>query len=257
MIFDTHAHYDDSAYDDDRDYLLRDFAKHGVGAVVNIGTNIQTSVMTAELSNKYDNVYGVVGIYPSEVALLEDTQNVNMLRQLVNDNEKVVAIGEIGLDYHYEETDKELQKKWFAGQMELAAELKVPIVVHSRDAAKDTADIMKSCNAGDIGGVIHCYSYTREMARDFLDMGFYFGIGGVLTFKNARKLREAVSYIPMENIVLETDSPYLTPEPFRGKRNDSSNLIYVARQIADIKGISEDEVYDITWNNAHKLYRLD
>ena len=256
MIFDTHAHYDDSAYDDDRAALLKEFKEHGVGAVVNIGTNIHTSEVTAHMTEEYDNVYGVVGIYPSEVAELENPDNVVKLKELVKNYSKVLAIGEIGLDYHYEDTDKVLQKKWFEGQMELARELKVPIVVHSRDAARDTADIMRGCNAGNIGGVIHCYSYTKEMAREFLDMGFYFGIGGVLTFKNARKLRAAVEYIPMSNIVLETDSPYLTPEPFRGKRNNSENIVYVARQIADIKGISEQEVYDITWKNALNLYRI-
>ncbi len=165
-----------------------------------------------------------------------------------------MAIGEIGLDYHYEETDKALQHKWFAGQMDIARELKLPIAIHSRDAAQDTIQIMRASRAEEIGGVIHCYSYSKESARDFLNMGFYFGIGGVVTFKNAKKLKEAVAYIPLSNIVPETDAPYLTPEPFRGKRNDSSKLTYVAQAIADIKQIPVDEVYAETWKNAQQMY---
>lgn len=256
MIFDTHAHYDDSAYDDDRSNLLDGFAEHGVGAVVNIGTDLHSSEVTAAMTRQYENVYGVVGIYPTEIHELEIEGNRERLASLVRDYEKVVAIGEIGLDYHYEGIDRLLQKRYFAEQMELARELKVPIVVHSREAAKDTVDTMRGCDAGSIGGVVHCYSYTKETARDFLDMDFFFGIGGVLTFKNSRKLREAVEYIPMENIVLETDSPYLTPEPYRGKRNNSANIRYVAEELARIKGISEEQVYDITWDNAHRLYRI-
>lgn len=280
-IFDTHAHYDDAIYDTDRELLINGFPEQGVGAVTNIGTNFRTSEITAQLTRQYENVYGVVGIYPSEVDELEEGEysagmnqdicdpadsnhfdnnrnkrGLEYLGRLVQEYEKVIAIGEIGLDYHYDDTDRPLQKKWFIKQMELARTLHVPIVVHSRDAAKDTVDIMRQCDAGDIGGVIHCYSYTKELARDFLDMGFYFGIGGVLTFKNSRKLKEAVAYIPMEHIVLETDSPYLTPEPYRGRRNTSANLPYVAQAIADIKGIRVDEVYEATWNNAHRLYRI-
>ncbi len=258
-IFDTHAHYDDSAYDGDRDILLMGFKEQGVGAVTNIGTNLHTSGITADMTKRYENVYGAVGVYPTEVGELSDSAcagGIEELRRLVQDYDKVVAIGEIGLDYHYRDADKALQKKWFAEQMELARSLGVPIVVHSRDAARDTADIMHGCRAGELGGVIHCYSYTKEMAKEFLDMDFYFGIGGVLTFKNARKLREAVAYIPLARLVLETDSPYLTPEPFRGRRNTSANLPYVAQVISEIKGISVDEVYEATWENAHALYRL-
>lgn len=258
-IFDTHAHYDDSAYDEDRDMLLMGFKEQGIGAVTNIGTNLHTSRITAEMTRQYENVYGVVGVYPTDVEELEDSAcagGIEVLRRLVQDYDKVVAIGEIGLDYHYKDADKALQKKWFAGQMELARALGVPIVVHSRDAARNTADVMRDCRADEIGGVIHCYSYTKEMAKEFLDMGFYFGIGGVLTFKNARKLREAVEYIPLTQLVLETDSPYLAPEPFRGRRNNSANLTYVAETISEIKGISVDEVYEATWENAHALYRI-
>ena len=254
-IFDTHAHYDDESFDADRGQLLAGFAAQGVHAVTNIGTNISASEETVRMTEQYENMYGVVGIFPSEVAELENPDNVKRLKELAK-HEKIVAIGEIGLDYHYEETDKALQHKWFAGQMDIARELKLPVALHSRDAAQDTIRIMQESHAEEIGGVIHCYSYSKESAREFLNMGFYFGIGGVVTFKNARKLKEAVAYIPLSHIVLETDAPYLTPEPFRGKRNDSSKLTYVAQAIADIKQISVDEVYAETWKNAHQMYKI-
>ena len=254
-IFDTHAHYDDESFDADRESLLAGFAAQGVHAVTNIGTNISACEATVRMTEQYENMYGVVGIFPSEVTELENPDNVMRLKELAG-HEKIVAIGEIGLDYHYEETDKALQHKWFAGQMDIARKLKLPIAIHSRDAAQDTIQIMRASHAEEIGGVIHCYSYSKESARDFLNMGFYFGIGGVVTFKNAKKLKEAVAYIPLSNIVLETDAPYLTPEPFRGKRNDSSKLTYVAQAIADIKQISVDEVYVATWENAHRLYNI-
>ncbi len=255
-IFDTHAHYDDEDFDADRDRLLSGFPKQNVRCVVNIATDLPSSRRTVEMTRQYENLYGVIGIYPTSVAGLEREAVFADLRELAGACEKVVAIGEIGLDYHYEDTDKQLQQRWFAAQMELARELSLPIVIHSRDAAKDTIVQMKQSHAEEIGGVIHCYSYTKESARDFLDMDFYFGIGGVLTFKNAKKLKEAVAYIPLDHIVLETDAPYLTPEPFRGRRNESTYLTYVAEVIAQIKQTSVDEVYDKTWENAHRLYRI-
>ena len=169
----------------------------------------------------------------------------------------VVAIGEIGLDYYYDEPPKNLQHKWFLRQMELAKELELPIVIHSREAAQDTVELMKRTHAEDIGGVVHCYSYSEEMAKEFLKMGFFFGIGGVVTFKNSKKLKRAVKSIPLENIVLETDSPYLTPSPNRGKRNDSRYLPYVIEEIARLKEITPEEVAEVTFENARKLYRLD
>lgn len=253
-IFDTHAHYDDDAFDSDRESLLKSFPEHNVMAVTNIGTNIETSRITAELTEQYDYVYGVVGLYPTEVDAFETTDAMEQLRVLVQEHKRVVAIGEIGLDYHYDDIDKALQQKWFEAQMNLARELQVPVAIHSRDAAQDTLAVMRQAKAGEIGGVVHCYSYTKETAREFLDMDFYFGIGGVVTFKNAKKLVEAVAYIPMERIVLETDSPYLSP--IRSQRNTSLNLPLVAEKIAEIKGISVQDVYDITWDNAHKLYRI-
>lgn len=258
-IFETHAHYDDDAFDEDRDALIASMKEGHIEKIVNIGANLETSKNTLRLMEKYDFFYGAIGVHPSDVSDLEDLGNddkaILTLKEMA-ENDKVVAIGEIGLDYHYEDTDKALQQKWFVKQMALAKELKLPIVVHSRDAAKDTVDIMLSERAGDIGGVVHCYSYTKELAKTFLDMGYYFGIGGVVTFKNAKKLVETVEYVPLDRIVLETDCPYLAPEPFRGKRNSSLNIPYVAEKIAEIKNVSVDELYKITWDNAMKLYRL-
>lgn len=261
-IFETHAHFDDEDFDNDRNELLLSMKKNGIEKLVNIGASLSSCENTLQLMERYDFIYGAIGVHPSDVSDLEsynggDTAAIHALKQMALSNDKVVAIGEIGLDYHYDNTDKKLQKKWFETQMALADELKLPIVVHSRDAAADTVDIMKENHAEKLGGVIHCYSYTKELAKVFLDMGYLFGIGGVITFKNARKLVETVEYLPLESIVLETDSPYLAPEPYRGKRNSSLNLPYVAEAIAKIKNISVEDVYLATWNNAMRLYNMD
>ncbi len=255
-IFETHAHYDDEAFDEDREALFSSFKENGVEAVVNIGANILSSQIGDKFSKEYDFMYATVGVHPSEIRELEGCDGIKILKDLACNNKKILAIGEIGLDYHYEDTDKPLQQKWFVNQLELARELKLPVVIHSRDAAKDTIDIMQTENAAQIGGVVHCYSYTKESAKTFLDMDFYFGIGGVITFSNAKKLKEAVSYIPLDKIVLETDSPYLAPVPYRGKRNSSLYIPHIAQAIAEIKNTDVDTVYETTWNNAMKLYRL-
>lgn len=256
-IFDTHAHYDDERYDEDREALLEGFKEKGVYGITNIGASLSASRYTVKLTKQYDYFYGAVGVHPSEVAELESCDGIKELSDMASENDKIVAIGEIGLDYHYEDTDKELQKKWFERQLELARSLKLPVIIHSREAAQDTYDIMRSLNAKDIGGVVHCYSYGVDMAKLYEKMGFYFGIGGVLTFKNSKKLKEVVEYLPLERIVLETDAPYLAPTPFRSKRNSSEYITYVAEQIAAIKGIEVDAVYETTWENACKMYRID
>lgn len=254
MIFDSHAHYDDEAFDADREELLDSFPFNDIRYVVNVGADIPTSKSTVELTKRFPHVYGAVGVHPSNVEGLTSADMVQ-LRQFAMED-KIVAIGEIGLDYHYRDFDREQQKTWFVKQMELARELKLPVIIHSRDAAKDTLDIMKEVYAQDIGGVVHCFSYSAEIAQEILNMGFYIGIGGVLTFGNAKKLKEAVSIIPMDRIVLETDCPYLAPEPNRGKRNSSLNLPYVAKELATLKGISYEEVVETTRNNAKTLYRM-
>ena len=252
MIFETHAHYDDEAFDEDREIILNSLSQSGIEFVVNVGSSLKSTKATLELMDKYSFVYGAVGVHPSETAELND-EEFNWLRQ-VTQLPKVVAIGEIGLDYYYDTPEKEIQKVWFDRQMELAKEVKLPAIIHSRDAAQDTLDMIKAANLKEVGGVIHCFSYSKEMAKIYLDMGFYLGIGGVVTFKNAKKLKEVVEYIPLDHILLETDCPYLSPEPNRGKRNSSLNLIYVAKEIARLKGIDYEEVISVTEQNAKNMY---
>ncbi|MCI8789938.1 MAG: TatD family hydrolase [Lachnospiraceae bacterium] len=254
-IFDTHAHYDDKAFDEDREALLESLPSQGVARVVNIGASLASCRRTVELTEAYDYIYGAIGVHPSETGEL-DEEGFGQLREMCG-AEKCVAIGEIGLDYYWKEPEREIQKKWFLRQLHLAKKTGLPVVIHSRDAARDTVDILEAEKGGETGGVIHCYSYTKETARRFLDMGFFFGIGGVLTFQNARKLREAVEYIPLDRIVLETDSPYLAPVPYRGKRNSSLHLPYVIQALAQVKGISEEEARRAAWENSLKLYRME
>lgn len=254
MIFDSHAHYDDDWFDEDREELLSSFPGNGIDYVVNIGSNMKTSEDTIALTKKYPFFYGAVGVHPNEVEKMTDA-DIEVLREW-SKLEKIVAIGEVGMDYHYDEPSREIQAKWFERQIELAKEVNLPMVIHSRDAAFDTYEIMKRCQAGEAGGVVHCFSYTKEMARKFLEMGFYIGIGGVLTFKNGKKLKEVMEYVPMDKVLLETDCPYLAPEPFRGKRNCSLYLTYVLEEMAKIKGITVEEAGERTKENAMKMYGI-
>lgn len=254
MIFESHAHYDDRAFEEDRDLLLKSLYANGIDTVINVGASLDSCKKTIELMDKYTFIYGAIGIHPSETGEL-DEEKFKWLKECCG-HRKTVAVGEIGLDYHYEEPEHSIQKKWFERQLEMARELKLPVIIHSRDSARDTLDIIKSLYAQDLCGVIHCFSYAKEIAREYLDMGFYFGIGGVITFANAKKLKEAVEYIPIEKILLETDSPYLAPEPNRGKRNSSLNLPYIAKEIALLKGISYEEVIEITHENAQRLFQV-
>lgn len=254
MIFDTHAHYDSEAFDQDRDALLGVLLESGIKAVVNAGASMESTRQTLALTQAWPFIYGSVGVHPSECGELTE-QDIEWLESAAG-QEKIVAVGEIGLDYYWEEPEPEIQKKWFIRQLELAKKIDLPVIIHSRDAAKDTLDILKREHGGKTGGVIHCFSYGKEMAREYLKMGYYLGIGGVLTFKNAKKLKEVVAYAPLESLVLETDCPYLAPEPNRGKRNSSLNLPYVVKAVAAIKGVTEETIEQITWENAKKLYRL-
>ena len=254
MIFDTHAHYDDEAFDEDREALLEGLTEHGIEAVVNIGNDMLSTEHTLELTKRYPQVYGAAGVHPSSSAEL-DEEKFSLLRTAAMDPQ-IVAVGETGLDYYWDEPDRETQKKWFVRQLSIAKDTGLPVVIHSRDAAKDTMDIIKAEHKGTTGGVIHCFSYGVDQAREYLDMGYFLGIGGVLTFKNARKLKEVAEYAPMDRLVLETDCPYLTPVPYRGKRNSSLYLSYVAEALAEIKGMEKDEVIRVTAENARRLYRL-
>lgn len=256
MIFETHGHYDDDKFDEDRPQLIAQFLEKGIDRVMNVGADMKSSRSSVLLAEKYPHFYAAVGVHPSEVADMTD-EDIEELEMMVKNNFKVRAVGEIGLDYHfYDDPPADIQKKWFVRQLELADRLNMPVIIHSRDAASDTMDILKRMNAGKNGGVIHCYSYSLPQAREYVKMGFYIGVGGVVTFSNSRKLQEVVCDIPLENLVLETDSPYLAPAPFRGKRNSALNIPYIAQKIADIKGVPVDTVYDVTYRNALKLYKL-
>lgn len=254
MIFETHAHYDDDAFDEDREELLRTMHEHGIDRIVNVGASLRGVADTVKLMEAYPFVYGAIGVHPDEVGDLSEDK-MKWLRELC-DMEKTVAVGEIGLDYYWNKENHDIQKKWFVRQMDLAKETDLPIIVHSRDAAKDTLDIMKAERADHLKGVIHCYSYSVEHAREYMNMGYYLGIGGVVTFQNAKRLKEVVEYAPLEYLLLETDAPYLTPEPYRGKRNCSLYLTYVAEEIARIKKVSYEDVVNITKENAQKLFKV-
>ncbi len=255
MIFDSHAHYDDHAYDGDREEILPALARGGVGTVVNVGASLEGTRRTVELIRKYPFMYGAAGVHPDEVGELNEETFAWLREQCLQ--KKIVAVGETGLDYYWDKESHEVQKKWFVRQLKLAKELSLPVIVHSREAAADTMEILKQEYSPQTPAVIHCYSYSPELAREYVKMGYYLGIGGVVTFKNAKKLKEVVLETPLERILLETDCPYLAPEPYRGKRNDSRNLTYVAKAVADIKGLTPEAVIEATEKNAGTFYRLD
>ena len=240
MIFETHAHYDDERFEEDRDALITSMPERGVGTIINVGASIESTKTTLALSEKYPFVYAAVGVHPSDISGLNE-ETFAWLREQTK-KEKVVAVGEIGLDYYWDK-EPEVQKQqryWFAEQMKLAREASLPVIIHSRDAAADTMEVMKSVHAEEIPGVIHCYSYSKEMAQEFIKMGYYIGVGGVVTFKNAKKLKETVQEIPLERILLETDCPYMAPEPHRGERNDSSYIPVVIENHAGGSGTGDE-----------------
>ncbi len=252
MIFESHAHYDDQVFEGDREGLLRSLSSEGVGTVINVAASVSSIETSVELARTYPFVYAAIGVHPDEVGEMNQ-ETLNRMHQLARE-EKVVAIGEIGLDYYWDKEKHQLQKEWFRRQLAVAREEKLPFIIHSREAAADTLQVAREENVGEIGGVVHCFSYGVEMAREYLNMGLYLGIGGVVTFKNARKLKEVVEYAPLKSLLLETDSPYLAPVPFRGKRNDSSKLSLVAEAIGEIKGISAEEVIRVTEENGRRLF---
>ena len=254
MIFDTHAHYDDERFDADREELLAGLPAAGIGRVVNIASSVKSIDDCLQLAHRFPHVYCALGIHPENCAELTDAIFEEIREKLSDD--KALAVGEIGLDYYWPQPDRELQRYWFAKQLRLANEVDLPVVVHSREAAADTMRIMKENLADKVGGVVHCYSYSADLAKEFVKMGFYIGIGGVVTFKNAKKIVEVAREIPLERILLETDCPYLAPVPYRGKRNSSMYLPYVVARIAEIKGVAEEEVISVTESNARNMYRL-
>lgn len=247
---DSHAHYDDEQFDEDRDELIPRIHENGVRNIVNIGCNMERSQFSVDLAEKYPYVYAAVGIHPEDV---ENTPE-NYLEKLTEwcENPKVTAIGEIGLDYHYEGYDRELQMRIFEEQLDLAEKLGLPVVIHSRDAAEDTMNILRK--RGKVKGVMHCFSGSAETAKQVLALGMNISFTGVLTFKNARKAIEALKVTPLDRLMLETDCPYMAPEPYRGKRCDSSMIIRVIEKIAEIKEISPEEVAAATMENTRRLF---
>ena len=254
MLFDTHAHMDDRAFDTDREELLSALPERGIQLLMNPGCSLDSSRNAVRLANTYDYIYAAVGSHPD----VADEVNADVLeeyRELCKLNSKVKAIGEIGLDYHYEDIPRELQLRAFRMQMELARELDMPVIVHERDAHEDGMNIVKN-EFPTVKGVFHCYSGSAEMARQLVDLGWYIGFTGVLTFKNARKALETAESIPLERIVLETDSPYMAPTPYRGKRNDPGYLFRMAEKLAEIRNLPLEEIHRITVENGKRLYRI-
>ena len=253
MLFDTHAHMDDRAYDSDREELLAALPEQGLTLVMNPGCSLESSRNAVNLANSHDYIYAAVGSHPDAA----DEVNESVLeeyRMLCKLNSKVKAIGEIGLDYHYEDIPRDIQIKAFRAQMELARELNLPVIVHEREAHEDGMAIVREFP--EVTGVFHCYSGSAEMARQLVNLGWYIGFTGVLTFKNARKAVEVAASIPLELIVLETDCPYMAPEPFRGKRNDPGKIYRMAEKLAEIRGMSLEEIQRITVENGKRLYRI-
>ena len=253
MLFDTHAHMDDRRFDDDRDVVLQGLADRGVALVMNPGCSLESSRNAVALAEKYDFVYAAVGSHPDVADEVNDVV-LDEYRKLCKLHSKVKAIGEIGIDYHYEDIPRELQLKAFRMQMELAREVGLPAIVHEREAHEDGMAVVREFP--DVTGVFHCYSGSAEMARQLVDKGWYIGFTGVLTFKNARKAIETAESIPIERIVLETDCPYMAPEPFRGKRNDPGYLFRMAEKLAEVRGMSVEEIHAITTENGKRLYRI-
>jgi TatD DNase family protein len=255
MLFDSHAHYDDEKFDNDRYDIIKKAHENGVSYILNAASDIASSIESISLSQEFEYVYSAVGVHPHNVGDINDNTVVTLAD--FASNKKVVAIGEIGLDYYYDTAPREIQKYWFAKQINLARNLKLPVIVHDRDAHEDCMNIIKSEKANEVGGVFHCYTGSIEMARELLKNNFYISIGGAVTFKNAKTIVGVAAYIPNDRFLIETDCPYMTPEPHRGKRNDSSYIRLVAEKIAEIKGLTFEELAFLTTNNAKKLFKIE
>lgn len=253
MLFDTHAHMDDRAFDGDREELLSSLPGQGIALLMNPGCSLASSRAASRLSQEYDYIYAAVGSHP-DAADEVDEAVLEEYRKLCKLNPKIKAIGEIGLDYHYEDIPREIQQRAFRMQLELAQELDLPVIVHEREAHEDGLKII--AEFPEVTGVFHCYSGSAEMAKLLVDRGWYIGFTGVLTFKNARKAVEVAQSIPLERIVLETDCPYMSPEPFRGKRNDPSRLCYMAEKLAQLRSLPVERIHEITVENGKQLYRI-
>lgn len=253
MLFDTHAHFDDPRFDSDRHEVIQSLSSYGVGLVTNIGANLSTSKQSVELANCYDFIYATVGIHPGDVKGVRE-EDIEELRRLAVENPKVRAIGEIGLDYHYDDAEPELQQFWFRRQLELAKELDMPVVIHDRDSKGKCIEMLKEMEISN--GVMHCFSGSAQTAKELVEMGFMISFTGVLTFKNARRAIEACAAVPLERLMVETDCPYMAPEPHRGERNFSGFVNHVAEKMAEIKGVSVEELAQITTENGKRFYGI-
>ncbi len=254
MLFDTHAHYDDEKFDIDRDEVLSNLHTANIAYVLNAGTDFASSKSSVVLAEKYNFFYAAVGVHPHSANSVDDAVIASLID--LADNKKVVAIGEIGLDYYYNYSPKDTQQIVLSKQINLAKELKLPIILHDRDSHEDILKTIEKETAKTIGGVFHCFSGSVEMAKIVLDNNFYISIGGPITFKNAKKIIEVVRYVPLDRLLIETDSPYLAPEPNRGTRNDSRNLTYIVQKIAEIKELDFSEVATQTTKNAKDVFRI-
>ena len=252
-LFDTHCHPEDPRFDEDRHALLAALPQQGVALAVDVGSSLASSRMAAELADRYPHLYAAVGVHPSEIGETDWQEAADTLRRLLA-RDKVVALGEIGLDYHYDDNPRPLQREWFEKQLALAEELQVPVVVHSREAVQDTMDILKDHTGLTVE--LHCFSGSPEVAQQYLAMGFYLGIGGAVTFKNAAKLPVVAAEMPLERLLLETDCPYMAPVPYRGKRNEPAYVALVAEKIAQLRGVSTETVADAAFENGKRFFRI-
>lgn len=255
--FDTHAHYDDDKFEGDREEILRKIYDAGITKCINMGCDIKSSKTAIEIANSHKFIFAAVGLHPEEIPQDEEEmlKTISQIKGLATQNKKVVAIGEIGLDYYWRQDNKELQKEAFIKQIELANELKLPVSIHTRDAIDDMIAIIRK-NKIEYGGVLHCCPFNRELVKHAIENGLYIGFGGTSTFKSSKNAKEILNMVPEDRILIETDSPYLSPEPKRGTRNDSSNLKYVVEKLAEYKEIESEQIAKKTYENAKRLFRV-
>lgn len=253
QFFDSHAHYNDDAFDSDRKEIITSAYNNDIAKVIVVGSSIESSIQAVEIANEYDYIHAACGIHPSEIKGIDMDESINKLKEICG-NKKVIAIGEIGLDYYWDKDNKEAQKEAFVKQIKLANELELPIVIHTRDAYVDTIDILKNKINSNKRGVFHCCPLNRELVKDALALGYNISFAGVITFKNAKNADEIINMVPLDRLQIETDSPYLSPEPFRGTRNNPMNVKLVAQKIANVKGISLEEVAKTTYENTMKMF---
>lgn len=254
MYIDSHAHLDDKRFDKDRKEIIQSLKQNNIELILNLGADLESSIKSVELSEKYDEIYAAVGCHPHDTKYM-NADAMDQFRKMAI-NKKVLGIGEIGLDYYYDNSDRETQKRWFIEQIRLAKELDMPYIVHDRDAHEDILNIMKQEHYDGARGILHCFSSSVEMAKEFIKIGFLISLGGPVTFKNAKTPKLVAKQIPLKYLLIETDCPYLTPEPYRGKRNEPFYVKYVAQEIARIKDISEEEVKEQTNKNFKELFNI-